>query len=340
MTGSVDEQIAALSRGLMALSAEVDSLKRENAELRDALQASAAPAELGESGRAPAASPAPRDEVRAVDRRALFRLGGLAAAGAAVATVASASPAAAGTDGDVVINAENIQVASARTSIRQDSPAGEVFGVFNGASSGTGLRGRADVDSGTAYADVWRYATVGVFGETGRNGGYGVVGIANNGTGLFGNGLVAGVYGVSSTGNGVRGDGNVGVSGGGSTGVRGQAAAIGVEGVVLDAGPTVGVKGTVGSTSGKAVYGNASATSGTTYGVYGQAASASGFALYGQGRLKVTGRSYLATPNSAPTDAHLSNGSISFFLDQTNNRLKVRVKYSSGALKTGFISLT
>ena len=38
------------------------------------------------------------------------------------------------------------------------------------------------------------------------------------------------------------------------------------------------------------------------------------------------------------TDLH--NGSISFYLDQKANKLKVRVKYSTGVLKTATIALT
>jgi hypothetical protein len=73
--------------------------------------------------------------------------------------------------------------------------------------------------------------------------------------------------------------------------------------------------------------------------VYGQTSSPAGYALYGQGRLKVAGRSFLATPNSAPADADLNVGSISLYLDETNSKLKVRVKYSTGVLKTATIAL-
>ena len=36
----------------------------------------------------------------------------------------------------------------------------------------------------------------------------------------------------------------------------------------------------------------------------------------------------------------LESGSISFYLDEGNNQLKVRVKYSNGTLKTGTITLS
>jgi len=48
----------------------------------------------------------------------------------------------------------------------------------------------------------------------------------------------------------------------------------------------------------------------------------------------------LGAPSSAPTDANLNNSNISFWLDETGNNLKVRVKYNSGTLKTATIALT
>jgi hypothetical protein len=48
----------------------------------------------------------------------------------------------------------------------------------------------------------------------------------------------------------------------------------------------------------------------------------------------------LGAPNAAPTDANLNASNISFWLGQTNNNLKVRVKYSNGTLKTATIALS
>ena len=106
-------------------------------------------------------------------------------------------------------------------------------------------------------------------------------------------------------------------------------------------GITQGVFGGNHSTSGVAVAGYATAASGTTYGVYGRTASPDGFAVYARGRLKVTDRSYLATPATAPNDIDLNNGSISFYLTEGTNKqtLNVRVKTSGGALKTATIAL-
>ena len=120
-------------------------------------------------------------------------------------------------------------------------------------------------------------------------------------------------------------------------------------------GGTRGVYGVAWSNSGTGVKGYAINGNGATYGVYGDAYSPDGYgvygsntattgvagmALYGHGRLKVTGRSYLGTPTSPPVAGDLDNGSISFYLDQASNRLKVRVKYSTGVLKTATIALT
>jgi len=77
-------------------------------------------------------------------------------------------------------------------------------------------------------------------------------------------------------------------------------------------------------------------------GASGSSRAAAGHAarLYGLDRLKVTGRSYLGTPATAPTDTDLSNGSISLYLDETNSTLKVRVKFANGTtLKTATIAL-
>jgi len=129
--------------------------------------------------------------------------------------------------------------------------------------------------------------------------------------------------------------GVVGLSGstnsGSGTGVVGRATAY--------TGNTFGMYGQSDSTTGVGVFGFAGNTNGTNFGVYGRSTSPNSFALFGEGRLKVTGRSYLAAPASAPNDAHLNNESISFYLDQSANQLKVRVKYSGGGMRTGAINL-
>jgi hypothetical protein len=52
------------------------------------------------------------------------------------------------------------------------------------------------------------------------------------------------------------------------------------------------------------------------------------------------GRMYVTTPASAPTDGDLKASSISMYLDEVGNNLKVRVKYANGTtLKTATIAL-
>lgn len=64
-------------------------------------------------------------------------------------------------------------------------------------------------------------------------------------------------------------------------------------------------------------------------------------------QLDSEGRMYVTAPNSPPTDSKLWNtggvgsnqGSISFYLSESSNELKVRVRYSDGTLKTGIVAL-
>lgn len=104
-------------------------------------------------------------------------------------------------------------------------------------------------------------------------------------------------------------------------------------------GVTVGVGGVSQSDNGIGVQGLANSSNGLNYGVYAQTNSPAGFALFAKGRVKVTGRSFLATPAGAPSAADMGGRSISFFLDQAANRLRVKVKYSTGVIKYGSIAL-
>jgi len=49
---------------------------------------------------------------------------------------------------------------------------------------------------------------------------------------------------------------------------------------------------------------------------------------------------FLKAPASAPADASLSNGQISFWINESTNALTVKVKYSNGTVKSGTVSLT
>jgi hypothetical protein len=127
----------------------------------------------------------------------------MAAAGAIGGTLASAvdaSPAAAGTDGDVVLSADN-PAGEFRTAIVGTIGATEIAGFFNDAQTGAGVRGRGGED---ATAFPWSTQrtdnSYGVFGESKT--GVGVGAYSDSGFGLF-----AGV----DTGKAVSAHGNSGI---------------------------------------------------------------------------------------------------------------------------------
>ena len=62
--------------------------------------------------------------------------------------------------------------------------------------------------------------------------------------------------------------------------------------------------------------------------------------LHVEGGCILNGRTVIQTTGSQIDSAELLNESISFYLDEGNNQLKVRVKYSDGQLKTGTIALS
>ena len=55
---------------------------------------------------------------------------------------------------------------------------------------------------------------------------------------------------------------------------------------------------------------------------------------------ELRGRVRQAAPGTAPADADLWNNSVSIWLDQANNNLVVKVKYSNGTVKSGTVALT
>ncbi len=64
--------------------------------------------------------------------------------------------------------------------------------------------------------------------------------------------------------------------------------------------------------------------------------------IYGEfdtAKLKFNARVLQNAPATAPDDADLANGQVSFYLDEAGNNLKVRVRYSNGTLKTGTVAL-
>jgi hypothetical protein len=56
-------------------------------------------------------------------------------------------------------------------------------------------------------------------------------------------------------------------------------------------------------------------------------------------RVASDGRRYNKVPNTAPTDSLILTNQATFYLDEVNNLLKVRVRYSDGTYKTGQIAL-
>ena len=62
--------------------------------------------------------------------------------------------------------------------------------------------------------------------------------------------------------------------------------------------------------------------------------------LHVEGDTILNGRTIIQTTGSETPSEFLNNESISFYLDEDANELKVRVKYSDGVLKTGTIGLS
>jgi len=192
-----------------------------------------------------------------------------------------------------------------------------------------------ELNTATAATTIGGSMAIAFLGATSQSDGIGVQGLANtSGYGVWGSSsgpAGIGVYGAATSTTGI------------TYGVR--AKVLSPDGAAVygrsesSFGPTKGVSADVLSTQGTAVYGNAQAASGPTCGIFGTASSPSGWGVYCQGRFKATGRSFLAAPNGAPNNNTLDKGMISFYLDQANNKLKVRVKYSTGTVKTATIAL-
>jgi len=296
---ALENHLAGLLENNHRLQADNESLRADNDDLRGRLTLLETGTHV--TGPVDVEPVEPAFAGEPTEERPVSRRGMIAAAAGAAGgmILARATPAAAA-NGNPVILGSSGNTATLTTKVTTTSG----YGIWGETSDfSTGVYGRATAATGS---------TIGIGGLSESTGGYGVFGNASATTGT-----TFGVSGSSSSSSG--------------TGVRGNAPS--------GTGSTFGVRGTVSSTNGTGVYGYAGAASGTTYGVRGEVVSANGFALFGTGRMKVTGRSYQGTPNSAPNDADLNNGMISFYLDQANNALKVRVKYSTGTLKTATINL-
>ena len=224
-----------------------------------------------------------------------------AVAGAAgAAVIAQATPAAA-TDGSAVL-AGRANSSNTETYVHSTAKVG-LGATTSSSNNATAVYGLASAEAGTNN---------GVFGQAFGSSSIGVLGVADAGSGAS-----YGVYGRSYSTSGV--------------GVHGHSTA--------GSGEAIGVSGRTDSTGGTAVHGLAAASSGATIGVYGRSLSAAGFGVFCEGRLKATGRSYLRTPNSAPVDTDLDTGSVSMYLSQATNQLKIRVKFTTGVMRTATIPL-
>lgn len=203
-------------------------------------------------------------------------------------------------------------------------------------SSGTGLHGKTTVTGGAAY---------GIHGESYSNGGAGVYGV-NMSTGTVAIGIIG--QSISTTGVGVYGVNSI--TAGVTIGVRGRTNSPNGTSVKGEAfatqGSATGVSGESMAPGGYGVFGYAKANSGVNYGVYGQTLSPDGWAVHAQGRLRVTGRSFLHAPNTPPQLGPLPNSTISFWHDPAassgapNGLLVVQVKTSAGTVGRANIALS
>jgi hypothetical protein len=189
------------------------------------------------------------------------------------------------------------------------SGSGETFGVVGQAEStaGVGVHGYTAASTG---------ATMGVWGLTLSDSGIGVLGSASSttgvthgvdgrsyssqGTGVYGvnyatTGFAYGVYGRSFSTAGYAGyfsgKGNDAVVVENTGSGRGMYVATSDDTAIwaITTGGLAGVDGRSGSSTGRGVYGYATASSGVNYGVYARTSSASGYAGYFLGDLHTTG---------------------------------------------------
>jgi len=65
-----------------------------------------------------------------------------------------------------------------------------------------------------------------------------------------------------------------------------------------------------------------------------------GFVKSSSGDVGLQGRAFIAIPTTAPPDADIPNSFVTLWVDEGLNLLTFRVRYSSGVLKTGTITLT
>jgi hypothetical protein len=176
------------------------------------------------------------------------------------------------------------------------------YGVYGYASADSGYTygvygSSRSTDHGTGvYGTAPKY---GVYGSASADSGYtyGVYGSSrstDHGKGVYGTAPKYGVYGYASADSGntfgvyaqARSPDGTGVYGCSGTTCVWFSGSYGMQGY---SSTGYGVYGVSDSTSGRGVYGYATADSGETFGVYGKADSTSGWAGYFEGAVKITG---------------------------------------------------
>jgi len=63
------------------------------------------------------------------------------------------------------------------------------------------------------------------------------------------------------------------------------------------------------------------------------------FIFLGSGLKKIANHFQFPLQTTAQSDSYLQNKDVSFYIDEVNHKLKVKLKYSNGVIKTGEISL-
>jgi hypothetical protein len=266
------------------LRVRLDRVEAENRELRGALR------ELDVARGTRSSAGAPPDGAvdttsRGVSRRGLLAGAGGAAAVGLVALVATATPAAANSDGGSLTLGDGSNTAAHPTAVSASLTDFPTFAATNTAGGGTGVLGRGHGTSGISTfgagvrGDSDSYP--GVYGTAAT--GYGVVGVTGGLSGLaFGTAGVAGdsakqpgvagssqdapgVTGQSTTSNGVYGTSNT------ATAVYGRIASSGFTAVAGTVGEAASTYGAAGFSASKA---GVRAASGTGEGI--KATSTSG----------------------------------------------------------------
>lgn len=279
-------------------------------------------------------------------RREILVAGVAGAAAVTASVMAKPATVLAGSDGDVVLGADNVATA--------------VTVVQNGTSNGVGFQGRS---YGTGAA---------IFGLNMNGEGVGVEGSSDAGDGIVGNGSTNGVLGRTNSGRGVYGSTGSGVGvlgeaqGGAATGVLGLANVsglgptpstgrgyTGVEGRADASAESIGVLGTsnlgtgmvgvsgstagiAGDTSESGVYGYSDTSSNST-GVWGDTDGGIGAAGTGDWGVLGAGNIGVVALSGGNAPAYPASAAIFAYAPTTRNALQVNGKVALS--RSGRISI-